>query len=75
MFVCLCKALTEDDVASAARSCLASGEASIDALLEVLDLDCETACGFCTHEDRETFLAIAESAWSLPPSAEQQQVV
>ncbi len=63
MFVCLCKALTESDVASAARACSAAGCTSTDEVMQLLGLHCEEACGFCiAHPD--TFDSIAQEEWA-----------
>lgn len=47
MYVCLCKALTEADVALAARECINRGTQDLEDLIEVLGLRCEEACGYC----------------------------
>ncbi len=63
MFVCLCKALTENDVARAARACSASGCTSTEDVLRLLGLHCEEACGFCVANP-ESFIAIAQEEWT-----------
>ncbi len=63
MFVCLCKAITESDVARAARDCSASGCASTDEVMQRLGLHCEEACGFCIAHP-ESFVSIAEEEWA-----------
>ena len=60
MFVCLCKALTESDVASAAAAC---GQCpSTEQFIELLGLHCEEACGFCVDHP-ETVASIAHEVW------------
>ena len=63
MFVCLCRALTEADVACTARACLASGAATSQELFIALGLDCDEACGYCL-DNPESVLSIAVDAWS-----------
>jgi bacterioferritin-associated ferredoxin len=59
MYVCLCKALKEDDVALAARACAERGNVALEDVIEVLGLHCEEACGFCV-EHPETIRDIVE---------------
>jgi bacterioferritin-associated ferredoxin len=59
MYVCLCKALTEADVALAARDCLQTGAIELEDVIEVLGLHCEEACGYCL-EHPETIQSIVE---------------
>lgn len=58
MYICLCKALKETDVALAARDCISRGTPDLDDLIEVLGLRCEEACGYCA-EHPEVIEAIA----------------
>jgi bacterioferritin-associated ferredoxin len=46
MYVCLCRGLTESDVAMAARVWAENG-IEPDDIVEVLGLRCEEACGYC----------------------------
>ena len=64
MYVCLCKALTETEIASRARGCIAEGRRSPDDIVEALELYCEEACGFCA-ENPEHILAIVEDELEL----------
>lgn len=64
MYVCLCKGLSEADVASAAQEAAAFGQADADALYAALGLYCEDACGYCL-EHPDTLLRIAHEEWDV----------
>lgn len=62
MYVCLCKPLTEADVALAAQICLQGGRPSPEALVQSLNLNSEDCCGYCARNP-EALLSIAEDEW------------
>jgi bacterioferritin-associated ferredoxin len=64
MYVCLCKALKEADVVIAAQACIKRGSIELNDVIEVLGLQCEEACGFCT-ENPDTIQAIVEDQIEL----------
>jgi bacterioferritin-associated ferredoxin len=64
MYVCLCKALTETDVAECARGCALEGVTSTSEVLRALDLEGDEACGFCA-ENPCHILAIVEDELEL----------
>lgn len=49
MYVCLCKGLRESDVSLAARACIEQGAFQLEDVIEVLNLNCEEACGYCVE--------------------------
>jgi hypothetical protein len=55
-------ALSETDVAVAARDAVLAGSPDANALLSALGLHCEEACGYCLDHP-EDFLSIASSEW------------
>jgi bacterioferritin-associated ferredoxin len=63
MYVCFCKALTEQDVRDLARSLRAAGITSVESFLSLLDLDDTESCGLCA-DDPEPFVALALSEWA-----------
>ena len=73
MYVCLCKALTESDVAMRARSCIQQGPCTPEDFLEVLDLHGDEVCGFCAEHPQD-LLGIFEDemelhyGYSVPPN-------
>ena len=55
MYICLCRGITE----SKARRLWLEGHTSAEALIKVLGLDDEDACGFCERHIDE-FVAVAQ---------------
>jgi bacterioferritin-associated ferredoxin len=53
VYVCLCKALTEADVAQRSRACIAEGLRDASKMLEVLDLYSDDVCGFCAEHPQD----------------------
>lgn len=47
MYLCSCKALTEEDVEEIARALAGSGSPTIESFLAVLGLDEASLCGLC----------------------------
>jgi bacterioferritin-associated ferredoxin len=62
VYVCLCKGLTESQVADTAGACADAGEAKHCSFLSALHLDSDDACGYCA-EDPGVLLAIAGEVW------------
>lgn len=64
MYVCLCKALTEAEVAQRSRACIAQGITDLDDIIEVLDLRGDEVCGFCADNPQD-ILGIFEDELEL----------
>ena len=64
MYVCLCKGLTESDVATTARVWAENG-IEPDDVIEVLGLRCEEACGYC-EQNPELLLSIFAAELERP---------
>ena len=53
MYVCLCKALKESEVALRARTCIQQGHCDAAEFLETLDLHNDEVCGFCAEHPQD----------------------
>lgn len=65
MYVCLCKALKEADVALAARVCAERGNVALEDVIEVLGLHSEEACGFCVEHPETIREIVADELEAL----------
>ena len=64
MYLCSCKGLTDSDIREIARKLALSGMASVESLLQVLQLHDDDACGLC-GEAPEQFIDVAVAEWAL----------
>lgn len=61
MYICLCKALNEEDVVLATRACAEQGSFALEDVIEVLGLHCEEACGFCVDNPEHIDAIVGET--------------